>query len=120
MKGEGKDEKVKNKRLLAAVVAAAMAMTAIPVGLSAMAAEPEENAKNEIPILGNDRIDSAENGMEAGWIGGQEVLYPDGTLAIVSKDGSQFVASDVKEYTSVLPVFQKIIMPVRRHTEHII
>lgn len=100
-------KKVKNKRLLAAVVAAAMAMTAIPVGLSAMAAEPEENAKNEIPILGNDRIDSAENGMEAGWIGGQEVLYPDGTLAIVSKDGSQFVASDVKEYTSVLPVFQK-------------
>lgn len=96
-------KKVKNKRLLAAVVAAAMAVTAIPVGLTAFAAEPE----GDMPILGNGRIDPAVNEQEAGWIGGQEVLYPDGTLTIVSKEGSQFVASDVKEYTSVLPVYHK-------------
>lgn len=97
-------KKVKNKRLLAAVVAAAMAVTAIPAGLTAFAAEPEENGETGVPVLGNHREAPPEYYLSSGWIGGQEVLYPDGTLSIVSVDGAQTVASDVKEYVSVLPV----------------
>lgn len=79
-------KKVKNKRLLAAVVAAAMAMTAVPIGLSAMAAEPEENeARNEqtLPQL-------VASGVSFGnWSGTAALLYPDGTLVhISSSEGS--------------------------------
>lgn len=97
-------KKVKNKRLLAALVSAAMVITAIPVGMSALAAEAENDAtaEQEYPRV----IGSSDYYMPG--ISVANILYPDGTLKYVAYDSntgkatSQTVAENVKSAQTVV------------------
>lgn len=85
-------KKVKNKRLLAAFVATAMAMTAVPIGLTVLAAEPEDTTVSQ---LGSKCVTD--------WDGnGIHVICPMGNLFIASDNGGVTpIAQDVKSYEEV-------------------
>lgn len=98
--------KIKKRRIMAALLAVVLAAAAIPAGMGTLAAEndpadpplgevlPEE----ELPALGGVRY-AASDSMY--WNHGVEVLYPDGTLAIVGGTGTQVIAKDVVKYLCV-------------------
>lgn len=92
---------MKKQRILAAAVSLIMAAAALPadavLAVESDPADPPVGADvAELPQLGSIRWDTNTYG------GGQEILYPDGTLVITNREESKIAATDVGRYQGVI------------------